>query len=92
MLFFCLLVFLFREEESKRKEADLCREMEEREKHYRETVERLQMQVSGALSILHGCTLLSLPFLFGHCLTLFISDSTAGEEGARNEEHHRGHK
>lgn len=52
---FFLFVFLFREEESERKEADLRREMEEREKHYRETVERLQMQVRGALSVLHGC-------------------------------------
>lgn len=87
-----MFLILFREEESERKEADLRREMEEREKLYRETVERLQIQVRGALSILHGCTLLSLPFLFGHCLTLFISDSTAGEEGARNEEHHCGHR
>lgn len=66
--------------------------MEEREKHYRETVERLQIQVRGALSIPHGYILLSVPFLLGHCLTLFISDSTAGKEGARNEEHHHGHR
>uniref|UniRef100_UPI003AB106F9 uncharacterized protein n=1 Tax=Centroberyx gerrardi TaxID=166262 RepID=UPI003AB106F9 len=35
-----------REEERERREADLRREMEERDKKHRETVERLQMQVS----------------------------------------------
>ncbi|KAM9845082.1 uncharacterized protein ACBR49_011842 [Aulostomus maculatus] len=36
-----------REDEEEKREADLRRELEEREKQYRETIERLQMQLEG---------------------------------------------
>lgn len=37
----------FREEERESREADLRREIEERDKQHRDTVERLQIQVRG---------------------------------------------
>lgn len=37
----------FREEERENREVDLRREMEERDKQHRDTVERLQIQVRG---------------------------------------------
>lgn len=45
------------------READLRREMEEREKLHTDTVERLQIQVRGRFSIPNGFPLLSRPFL-----------------------------
>lgn len=39
------IYFFFREEEREKREADMRREMEERDKQHRETVERLQSQV-----------------------------------------------
>lgn len=70
----------FREEEREKREAELRREMEERDKLHREAVERLQNQVRGGSSILYGFTLWSLLFFCSHCFTLFITDNTAGEE------------
>lgn len=78
--------FNSREEEREKREADLRREMEEREKLHKDTVERLQIQVRGDFSILYGFPLLSLPFPCSHCFTPFITDSTAGEEGAGDKE------
>lgn len=40
--------FTTRQEESENREADLMRELEERDKQHREAVERLQMQVSAS--------------------------------------------
>lgn len=40
----------FREEEREKKESDLRREMEERDKQHRDTVERLRLQVRVDLS------------------------------------------
>ena len=77
----------FREEEREGKEADLRREMAEKDKLHRETVERLQIQVRGDFSVLYGSALVSLPFPCSHCLSLLISDSTArGERAWRREE------
>lgn len=77
-----------REEESKRQEAHLKSEMEEKEKLHQETVERLQLQVKvqrGFLCCFHIRKWWPLPDV---CL---ISDSPAGEEQAREEEQRGGH-
>lgn len=43
--FSVFVVFFLRQEESEKREADLMREIGERDKQHREDVERLQMQV-----------------------------------------------
>lgn len=74
------MYFFPRDEDREKREAELMREMVEREKLHRETVERLQIQVRGDCSVLYGFTLLSLAFLCSHCFTLLITDSTAREK------------
>lgn len=61
-LFTCCVL---REEEREKREADLRREVEERDKQHRETVERLQIQVRG--EVLDGFISLNLLFLCTHC-------------------------
>lgn len=41
-----------REEEGEKREADLRREMEEKERQHREMIEKLQIQVRGGFSVL----------------------------------------
>lgn len=48
----CFFVFFLREEEGEKREADLRREMEEKEMQHREMIEKLQIQVSGGFSVL----------------------------------------
>lgn len=72
-VYFCSV---FREEERESREAGLMRELEEKHKQHRETVERLKMQVSEALSqyehTLGGC-------VCSLCLTVHRSHSWRGK-------------
>lgn len=64
----------FREEEGEKREAELRREVEERDKQHRENVERLQIQVRGTLSM---CVCVDLRYfterffvvIVSHCLS-----------------------
>lgn len=48
----CDLMCFLREEEGEKREADLRREMEEKERQHREMIEKLQIQVRGGFSVL----------------------------------------
>lgn len=76
-----------REEESKKQDAHLRREMEEREKLHRETVERLHIQVRGLRFL---CWVRPRKWLLATASLCCISDCPAGEEGPRGEEQHGG--
>lgn len=70
----CLLIFsssFLREEEGEMREADLRREMEERERQHRDAIERLQIQVRGDFSVLRGFISLNLTLLCSHSFILY---------------------
>uniref|UniRef100_A0A3B4Z5X6 Neurabin-1 n=1 Tax=Stegastes partitus TaxID=144197 RepID=A0A3B4Z5X6_9TELE len=66
------LVREYQKEEGEKREADLRRELEERDKQHRDTVERLQIQVRGDFSILHGFTSLRSKCVCVSCSDWYI--------------------